>query len=276
MSASGTGREGPQRDALAYGSLLQAYSGRASVVGTPNERVEAMGILPAWTDPITALWESCAVLAAIRHRRVSGEGAYIDLSMLESTVALLPEQLFREALGSKTPTATGAREWDAAPSGCFRCSGDDAWLAVSIGNDRQWRALCDAMRKPELATDPRFSDAFGRAAHRAAADNLLAEWLRDQTPAQALDALQSRGVPAARSRHIGVVMEDPYFADGGLFPLLADGSRSIALPWRDNAGFRGDFTPPPRLGEHNDYVFGELLGLDAHEIETLTEAGVLR
>jgi len=110
VSASGTGREGPQRDSLAYGSLLQAYSGRASVVGTLNERVEAMGILPAWTDPITALWESCAVLAAIRHRRVSGEGAYIDLSMLESTVALLPELLFREALGSETPTATGAAE----------------------------------------------------------------------------------------------------------------------------------------------------------------------
>jgi benzylsuccinate CoA-transferase BbsF subunit len=276
VSASGTGREGPQRDSLAYGSLLQAYSGRASVVGTLNERVEAMGILPAWTDPITALWESCAVLAAIRHRRVSGEGAYIDLSMLESTVALLPELLFREALGSETPTATGAREPDAAPSGCFRCAGDDAWLAVSVSDDRQWRALCDAMRKPELAADSRFADAVSRVTHRAAADDLLAAWLRVQPPARALDALQSRGVPAARSRHIGAVIEDPYFADGGLFPVLADGSRSIALPWRDSEGFRGDFAPPPRLGEHNDYVFGELLGLDAHEIETLTEAGVLR
>jgi benzylsuccinate CoA-transferase BbsF subunit len=235
-----------------------------------------MGILPAWTDPITALWESCAVLAAIRHRHITGEGAYIDLSMLESTVALLPELLFRESLGSKTPTATGAHEADAAPSGCFRCAGDDAWLAVSICDDRQWRGLCDAMRKPELAADPRFADALSRAAHRAEAEDLIAAWLHDQPPARALDALHSRGVPAARSRHIGAVMEDPYFADAGLFPTLPDGSRSIALPWRDSAGFRGDFTPPPRLGEHNDYVFGELLGLDAHEIETLTEAGVLR
>jgi benzylsuccinate CoA-transferase BbsF subunit len=83
-------------------------------------------------------------------------------------------------------------------------------------------------------------------------------------------------VPAARSRHIGAVMEDSYFAKRGLFPELADGSRSIALPWRDSEGFRGDFTPPPRLGEHNDYVFRELLGLDAGDIEALTEAGVLR
>ncbi|MPW20790.1 CoA transferase [Paraburkholderia sp. CNPSo 3157] len=276
VSASGTGREGPQRDALAYGSLLQAYSGRASVIGTPNERVEAMGILPAWTDPITALWECCAVLAAIRHRRMTGEGAFIDLSMLESTVALLPELLFREALGSDTPAASGAREWSAAPSGCFRCAGDDAWLAVSVSDDVQWRALCDAMRKPELATDSRFADALARAAHRSQADDLLAAWLADQPAGRALDALQSRGVPAARSRHIGEVMEDPYFAERGLFPELADGSRNIALPWRDSEGFRGDFVPPPRLGEHNDYVFRELLGLDANEIETLTEAGVLR
>ncbi len=111
---------------------------------------------------------------------MSGEGAYIDLSMLESTVALLPELLFREALGSETPTATGAREPDAAPSGCFRCAGDDAWLAVSVSDDRQWRALCDAMRKPELAADSRCADAVSRAAHRAAADDLLAAWLRAQ------------------------------------------------------------------------------------------------
>jgi len=276
VSASGTGREGPQRDALAYGSLLQAYSGRASVVGTPNERVEAMGILPAWTDPITALWECCAVLAAIRHRRATGEGAFIDLSMLESTVALLPELLFREALGSDMPVASGAREGNAAPSGCFRCEGDDAWLAVSICDDVQWSALCDAMGRPELAVDSRFVDAHGRAAHRAAADEVLAAWLAHQPADAALAELQARGVPAARSRHIGAVMEDPYFAQRGLFPELADGSRSIALPWRDSENFRGDFAPPPRLGEHNDYVFRELLGLDAYEIETLTEAGVLR
>ncbi|MEJ1974746.1 MAG: CoA transferase [Acetobacteraceae bacterium] len=108
VSASGTGRAGPQRNALAYGTLLQAYSGRAGMIATPNPRLEAMGILPAWTDPITALWESCAMLAAIRHRRRTGEGAFIDLSMLESTVALLPESLFREALGSggAAPAAT--------------------------------------------------------------------------------------------------------------------------------------------------------------------------
>lgn len=276
VSASGTGRDGPQRDALAYGSLLQAYSGRASLVGTPNTRVEAMGILPAWTDPITALWESCAVLAAIRHRRRTGEGAYIDLSMLESTVALLPELLFRETLHSELPTASGAREPDAAPSGCFRCAGDDEWIALSVRDDAQWHALCAAMDRPALAADARFADAVSRAAHRAEADAAVAGWLAQRDASRALDALQRGGVPAARSRHIGEVLGDPYFAKRGLFPELADGSRSIALPWRDTSGWRGEFKPPPKLGEDNDYVFRTLLGLRDEEVDELTEAGVLR
>jgi benzylsuccinate CoA-transferase BbsF subunit len=276
VSASGAGREGPQRNALAYGSLLQAYSGRASVVGTPNTRVEAMGILPAWTDPITALWESAAVLAALRHRRRTGEGAFIDLSMLESTVALLPELLFREALHSDAPTSSGAREWSAVPSGCFRCEGTDKWLAVSVRNDAEWRALCDVMARPELAAAPCFADHASRAAHRAEADALVAAWLASQDASWAAEALQRLGVPAARSRHIGEVVEDPYFVQRGLFPELSDGSRGISLPWRDADGWRGELSPPPRLGEHNDYVFRTLLGLSPGEVETLTEAGVLR
>jgi benzylsuccinate CoA-transferase BbsF subunit len=276
VSASGTGREGPQRDVLAYGSLLQGYSGRASAIGTPNTRVEAMGILPAWTDPITALWESCAILAAVRHRRRTGEGAYIDLSMLESTVALLPEMLFRETLGGSENAPGGNREPSAAPSGCFRCEGADSWLALSVCDDAQWLALCAAMGREDLAADQRFRDGPGRAAHRAGIEAEVTAWLRSRTADDAAACLQRAGVPAARSRHIGDVVQDPHFKDRVLFPELADGSRTIALPWQDGTGSRGDLKPPPKLGEDNDYVFQTLLGLAPAEIEQLTEAGVLR
>ncbi len=273
VSASGTGRTGPQRDALAYGTLLQAYSGRAGMIATPNPRLEAMGILPAWTDPITALWEACAILAAIRHRRRTGEGAFIDLSMLESTVALLPESLFREALGSGGAAPGGNRDPDAAPSGCFRCAGPDSWLVLSVATDAEWTGLCAVMDRADLSADPRFSDAPGRAAHRATIEAELAAWLATQPAAETAARLQAAGVPAAQSRHIGAVAEDPHFA--GLFPELADGSRTIALPWRTADGWRGDFGPPPALGADNDYVFRTLLALEPAEIARLTEAGVL-
>ena len=275
VSASGTGREGPQRDALAYGTLLQAYSGRAGMIATPNPQLEAMGILPAWTDPITALWEACAILAAIRHRRRTGEGAFIDLSMLESTVALLPESLFREALGSGGAAPGGNRDPGNAPSGCFRCAGADAWLVLSVCDDAEWLGLCAAMGRDDLAADPRFRDGPGRAAHRAVIDAEVAAWLASRTAEAAETRLQEAGVPAARSRHIGDVVEDPHFADHGLFPELADGSRTIALPWQAEGGWRGDFRPPPALGADNDYVFRTLLGLGTAEIERLTDSGVL-
>ena len=275
VSASGTGREGPQRDALAYGTLLQAYSGRAGMIATPNPQLEAMGILPAWTDPITALWEACAILAAIRHRRCTGEGAFIDLSMLESTVALLPESLFREALGSGGAAPGGNRDPSAVPSGCFRCAGIDSWLVLSVCDDTEWMALCAAMERDDLAADPRFQDGPGRAAHRAILEAETAAWLASQTAEVAEARLQAAGVPAARSRHIGDVVEDPHFVRRGLFPELADGSRTIALPWQTDDGWRGDFRPPPALGADNDYVFRTLLGLDTPEIDRLTEAEVL-
>ncbi len=273
VSASGTGRTGPQRNALAYGTLLQAYSGRAGMIATPNPRLEAMGILPAWTDPITALWEACAILAAIRHRRRTGEGAFIDLSMLEATVALLPESLFREALGSGGAAPGGNRDPDAAPSGCFRCAGMDSWLVLSVATDAEWAGLCAVMDRADLAADPRFGDGPGRAAHRITIEAELAAWLARQPAAEAGARLQAAGVPAAQSRHIGAVAEDPNFA--GLFPELADGSRTIALPWRTADGWRGDFSPSPALGADNDYVFRTLLELEPAEIARLIEAGVL-
>jgi benzylsuccinate CoA-transferase BbsF subunit len=274
VSASGVGREGPQRDALAYGTLLQAYSGRAGMIAEPNPQLEAMGILPAWTDPVTAMWECCAILAAIRHRRHTGEGAFIDLSMLESTVALLPESLLREALGSGGHAPGGNLDPDAAPGGCFRCAGDDAWLVLSVREDAEWAALCVAMQRADLAGDPRFHDQPARQANRAAAEDIVATWLRTQPAAETEQRLQGLGVPAARSRHVAEIVADPQF--DGLFPVLEDGARTIALPWADGAGWRGTLRPAPELGTDNDYVFRTLLGLDPGEIERLTGAGVLR
>lgn len=276
VCASGVGRTGPQRDALAYGTLLQGYSGRAGMIGEPNARMEAMGVVPAWTDPITAMWETLAVLAAIHHRRRTGHGAYIDLSMLESTVALLPEALLRHALGVAGDSPGGNRAPGAAPSGCFRCDGEDDWVAVTVETDAQWQGLCRAMHRPDLAADPRLGDGPARLRHKAELDRELARWLGARTAADAEALLQREGVPAARSRNVADVVTDPQFVERGLFPELPDGSRTTALPWMDAEGWRGRFTPAPALGADNDYVLRELLGLSPGDISELTRAGVIR
>ncbi len=276
VSASGVGRDGPQRDALAYGTLLQAYSGRAGMIGTVNPHLEAMGIQPAWTDPVTAMWETLAILAALAHRRRTGQGAVIDISMLESTVALLPEVLLRQGLGVAEGAPSGNAEAGAAPCGCFRCAGDDEWLALSVRSDAEWRALCEVMAQPDLAADARYADGARREISKAALDDVVAAWLRQHAAHAAETLLQARGVPAARSRHLGEVIEHPHVAAGKLFPALPDGWRATALPWTDETGWRGSHTPTPALGADNDYVLGTLLGLSRARIDALIAAEAIR
>ena len=271
VSASGVGRTGPQKDALAYGTLLQAYSGRAGLIGEPNLQLEAMGILPIWTDPVTAMWESLAVLAAIHHRRRTGDGAFLDLSMLEATVALLPEALLRAGLGQDGHGPGGNDDGESAPGGCFPCAGDDAWVAVAVRTDAEWWGLCAVMERADLAG----LDRPAREAGRDRLAGIVAEWLSGQDADVAERALLGAGVPAARTRSFAGVMDDPQLEARGLFPRMADGNRTMALPWMDSSGWRGRTAPAPALGSANQEVFGGLLGLSTEEIARLTREKII-
>ena len=274
VSASGVGRTGPQRDALAYGTLLQAYSGRAGMIGPVNARLEAMGIMPAWTDPMTALWELIAIVSALIRRRQTGLGAYVDLSMLESTVALLPEALLRHQLGVAGVPPGGNREIGAAPAGCFRCAGADDWLALTVTTDRQWQDFCACAGRPDLAADGRYADPVARERCKSDLDAIAADWLKQRTADAAEKALLARDVPASRSRSYADLMEDPQVVTHNLFPRVDD-RRTVALPWTDESGWRGTYAPPPSLGGDNDYVLGELLRLDRATIDRLAGDGVI-
>jgi crotonobetainyl-CoA:carnitine CoA-transferase CaiB-like acyl-CoA transferase len=275
VSASGLGRSGPERDLLAYGSLLQAYSGRVGMMGRMNPELEAMGVMPAWTDPVTALWETLAILAALRHRRATGEGAFIDLSMLEATVALLPEAILRASLSQ--PRSTMERgEPGAAPSGCFRCSGEDDWLALSVRNDAQWKAMCHAIGRPQLAERPEFATQPGRQASAADLNAVVACWCRGMKSAEAEAHLQAHGVPAVRVRGIYDLVDDAHLRQRGTFRQLGDASWTTTLPWMHADGWRGEYAPTPKLGSHNDYVLGHILGLSEERQRELVESGIVR
>ncbi|WP_428029435.1 CaiB/BaiF CoA transferase family protein [Ancylobacter sp.] len=276
VSASGMGRTGPEKDLLAYGSLLQGYSGRVGMIGEPNAALEAMGILPAWTDPITALWETTAILAAIRHWRESGQGAYVDLSMLEATVALLPEALLHAALGRDVPERRSITETGAAPSGCFRCAGDDAWLALSVRTNEEWRGLCRVMAEADLDGQPFASGAATRLAAKEEINARVAAWLRTRDSHSSEAALQAEGVPASRSRHMAEIVADPHMRERGMFGEIDGTVQMATLPWLTEEGWRGAFAPTPAIGQDNDYVFGTLLGLSAEGRAALAEAGTIR
>jgi crotonobetainyl-CoA:carnitine CoA-transferase CaiB-like acyl-CoA transferase len=276
VSASGLGRTGPQRDALAYGSLLQGYSGRVSMIGKLNPALEAMGILPAWTDPITALWEVFAILTALRHRAQTGEGTYVDLSMLESTVALLPSALLRASLQQTGVAVDNNSEAGAAPSGCFRCAGNDEWLAVSVRTEAEWRALVAAMYPADLMDDDAFADPSRRLQAKALLDQRLASWLLSRSAVEAEKLLHEHGVPAARSRNIGELVHDEHLKQRGVFRTFGADVEMGPLPWLAGEAWRGHSSPTPAIGADNAYVFGEILGLSRSRQQELEDAGVIR
>jgi crotonobetainyl-CoA:carnitine CoA-transferase CaiB-like acyl-CoA transferase len=276
VSASGMGRTGPEKDLLAYGSLLQGYSGRVGMIGKPNPALEAMGILPAWTDPITALWETTAILSAVHHWRQTGQGSYIDLSMLEATVSLLPEALLHAALGKEPPERRSTTETGASPSGCFRCAGDDNWLALSVSTETEWRGLCQAMNDPALANEAFAETAETRLAAKPELNERVAAWLRSRDATEAEAALRSAGVPASRSRHMAEIVADPHMRERAMFREIDGVVEMATLPWLAEEGWRGDFAPTPAIGRDNDYVFGTLLGMPAERRAALAEAGTIR
>lgn len=276
VSASGLGRTGPERDVLAYGSLLQAYSGRVGMMGRMNPELEGMGVMPAWSDPVTALWETVTILAAVRHRRRTGEGSYIDLSMLEATVALLPDAILRAGLGQVPRDKSDRGEFGAAPSGCFRCAGADDWLAVSIRTDEQWRGLCALLRQDTLARRADLATAAGRRTAHTELNETVAAWCRGISAAEAEILLQARAIPASRVRGIHDLVRDAHLGERGAFRQLSDGSWTTTLPWIADGGWRGQYSPTPALGSHNGYVLGTILGLSAGRQEELRRSGVIR
>jgi benzylsuccinate CoA-transferase BbsF subunit len=273
LSCSGMGRTGPDKDKLAYGTLLQLYSGWSLLQGHPNTEEILVG--GAWTDPLAAITAAFAVLAALHHRDQTGEGQYVDFSMVEATLCGIPEALLDYAMNRRLPDRRGNHDAIYAPHGCFPCVGNDQWVALSVTNDDQWCGLQRALGKPAWATDTRFADAYQRKAHEAELDARIAEWTKTRTRDAATRALQAAGVPAGPSLTAADLVEDPHLRERGTFvPTTSPAGEShqtFSALWRIEPGLRPTCSPAPRLGQNNDYVFKTLVGLSDREIAELVE-----
>jgi len=188
--------------------------------------------------------------------------------MLEATVALLPEALMRISTGAGGHGPEGPSDGESAPGGCFRCAGDDAWVAVTVDNEPEWAGLCRGIGRPELAE--RYPNHADRQRDKAALDRIVAEWCRERSAKSAATLLRAAGVSAAATRSFEIVMEDETIRTRGTFGTLADGSPHYTLPWRDaDTGWRGEAISAPELGADNHYVLRELLGLSDEEFEAM-------
>jgi crotonobetainyl-CoA:carnitine CoA-transferase CaiB-like acyl-CoA transferase len=166
-----------------------------------------------------------------------------------------------------------------APHGVYPCQGDDLWVAIAVGSDAEWHGLCHAIGRPELADDARFATLSGRWQNQRALDDILTAWTRGRDHYQAMHLLQRYGVPAGPVLTAGEVIVDAHLEARGFWDTVdhseAGTYRQVSTPWKLSKSPRRVTSPAPGLGEQNNYVLGELLGLSAQEIAALEAKGII-
>jgi benzylsuccinate CoA-transferase BbsF subunit len=280
VSLPAAGASGPLRDIVTYAPVIAALAGISSLVGYSSAREDFVGTLQvAFCDAVGALHAVVAVLAALRHRLSTGEGQAIEIAQWEATASMLGEGFLDYLMNGRVQGPVGNAHPTMVPHDNYRCAGDDAWVAIAVRSEDEWRAFCRATGHPEWADDPYFADAYLRRQHRPELDALISAWTAQHTPDEVMEKLQAVGVaampvmnledqfrnPHLRAREIHLESEHPKV---GLEFLHG-------IPWRLSATPGRISRPAPLLGEHNQYVFGDLLGLPKVEIQRLMEAGAL-
>jgi crotonobetainyl-CoA:carnitine CoA-transferase CaiB-like acyl-CoA transferase len=273
LSASGLGQTGPDANKVAYGALLQCFTGFATLNGFPG-RLPASGM--AWADPLCGLVLAFAAVAALRDRDATGRGRHIDFSMVEALLSTMPGPLLDYQIGGGAPGPRGNDDATHSPHGVFRCAGGDAWIAIAVTSDDEWRSLCGEVES--LAA----LDALDAGERRKRSDEIdatLREWALPIDAGEAMHQLQSAGVPASASFSGSELFDDPHLRARGFYRAVtyADGAERVlpGLPWRWGNGSLFEPARAPALGGDTDRVLRDVLGLSEGEIEKLRTAGAL-
>ncbi len=278
ISLSGYGQDGPYSDWSAYGMGLEPASGLSQLTGYEGGPPLRSGL--SFTDPYSGFLGAGAVLAAIHHRRRTGEGQYIDLSEQEAAIPIMGAALMDFAMNGRLPERVGNRSSSAAPQGCYRCKGDDDWLVISIESDDEWDEFCEATGHPEWSEDERFAGVLGRYEHHDELDQLIEAWTAEQDHYDAFHLLQQAGVKAAPVLNGKEIHQDPQFKERHHFDVVEQPHMGRRPVPRHLAAKFSEFEAPaqgpaPTLGQHNHEVLGGLLGLSESELSDLEEQGVI-
>lgn len=260
-SITGFGQDGPYADRPSYDAIAQAMSGIMSTTGHPGHGPALVGY--SVSDINAGFYASIAILAALHHRdTVSGRGQHIDLALLDTQVAAQSHVAMNYLVSGQVPAQAGAASQINTPWQAFDTA--DGALMVTVGNNRQFRALCAVLATPALADDPRFADNHSRYRHREALIPVLAAALAGRTAAKWLRMLSDAGVPAAPINDMAAALDDPQLRHRGMVRRMADPVADewafIANPIRLSATPVRYHRPPPRLDADADAVLVDWLG----------------
>ncbi len=268
------GNEGPLSYQTGYAPCFAALSGLSSLVGYDNQPPAGMNV--RYADSTFGAMAALATIAALLHRRRTGEGQYVDVSAVESMSSMIGDALMDFTLNGTIQGGCENRHPDMAPHGVYPCL-DDEWICIAAPDDAAWQRLAKAISTTELEVDKRFHTLSDRKQNEAELNQLIANWTQGQNAQVLAEQLQSQGIAATKSASsVDLVADGQLWANEFYREVVeSDGStRPIVGPgWRMSRGAQIT-TGAPRLGEHNAYLLGEVLGLSEERQKQLAEAGV--
>lgn len=270
-SISGFGQTGPYRDRPGYDYVVQAMSGLMSLTGPAEGEACRVGV--PISDIVAGLFAVNSILAALRYSECSGQGQYLDVSLLETQIAALVNVAGGYLADSQNPRRYGNQHPNIVPYQVFE--GSDRPFVVAAGNDRQFRHLCRVVERPDLAENKQYSSNPQRVKNREELVRVLSECFAARSADHWIRALLEAGVPAGLIQGVAEALEDPHIAARGLIQE-AEGFRSLRYPVRLSETDARIRRLPPRVGENTAEVLEEVLGLSLERIRSLESRGSIR
>lgn len=277
LESSGFGATGPYKGYAGFAPIFASFGGLAYLTGyedgTPN-------VMSGVQDMRAGTVSAFIMIAALLHRKKTGEGQYIDLSSSECLSTLVGPELMEYTMNRRSPFRAGNQDAIMAPHNCYRCKGDDKWVSIAVATDEEWNSLKKTMGNPEWAEDAgKYGGVLARWQNRKELDGQIAQWTKEFTTYEVTELIQKAGVAAMPSMNAEEILTDPHTKARELFTEVdhpALGKQVVMKPaWKFSETPARIRRPGPLLGEDNADVFGNLLGMSEAEIKKMEEAEII-
>ena len=278
LSLGSQGADGPESGYGSYGSTLDCLAGLTSLTGYPDSH-------PIWSsqevnypDQVASIFGAGLVLAGIRQRQRTGEGCYIDLSQREMVTTMIGEHVLGYTIEGRTPERAGNFHPQMVPNDCYRCSGENEWIAISVTDESEWEALCGVIERPDLSRADGYRTPEERGDNLAQIRSAIEDWSSNREKHEAMDQLQTAGVRAAAVLTGKDMLENEHFWARQYYQRIENhrsGAQSLRLsPFQLSRTPARINSPAPVLGQDTDDVLRDVLGYSDAEITELRELGV--
>ena len=277
ISLPAAGQYGSLSNIVTYAPSLGALCGYSSIIGYPGERV--LGEQTPYLDVTSAIHGAFAVLSALYYRERTGKGQYIDMAQIEVGASVIGEAFMEYFMNGRVMGTVGNRSSFMVPHNNYPCVGDNRWVAIVVNTEDEWRSFCEAIGSPAWTKDKKFSDKFNRLKNQEELDKLVAVWTIERSYYEVTEILQKAGVAATPCLDLTERFSDPHYMERETHFQVehpATGVDIIAgIPFKYSATPAEVRRHAPLLGQHNEYVFKELLGRSESEIAQLIEEKVI-